>query len=58
MDNSAGALLKQGFIDKANKLEGNTRGEPRKRVYTKEELDLMFNQISDKDFNSFIRFAY
>ena len=50
--------LKQGFIDKANKLEGNTRGEPRKRVYTKEELDLMFNQISDKDFNSFIRFAY
>ena len=50
--------LKQGLIDKANKLEGDTRGEPRKRVYTADELDLLFNQITDKDFNTFVHFAY
>jgi len=50
--------LKQGLIDKANKLEGDTRGEPRKRVYTADELDLLFNQITDEDFNAFVRFAY
>ena len=50
--------LKQGLIDKANKLEGDTRGEPRQRVYTADELDLLFNQITDKDFNAFIRLAY
>ena len=50
--------LKQGLIDKANKLEGDTKGEPRQRVYTADELDLLFNQITDKDFNAFVRFAY
>ena len=50
--------LKQGLIDKANKLEGDTKGEPRQRVYTAYELDLLFNQITDKDFNAFIRIAY
>jgi len=50
--------LKQGLIDKANKLEGDTKGEPRQRVYTADELDLLFNQITDEDFNSFVHFAY
>ena len=50
--------LKQGLIDKANKLEGDTRGEPRQRVYTADELDLLFNQITDEDFNAFVHFAY
>tara|TARA_Y100001970_G_scaffold291019_1_gene426725 strand:- start:4890 stop:5768 length:879 start_codon:yes stop_codon:yes gene_type:complete len=50
--------LKQGLIDKANKLEGDIKGEPRLRVYTENELDLIFSQITDKDFNSFVRFAY
>ena len=50
--------LKQGLIDKANKLEGDTKGEPRQRVYTSYELDLLFNQITEKDFNAFIRLAY
>jgi len=50
--------LKQGLIDKANKLEGDTRGEPRQRVYTAHELDLLFNQITDEDFNAFVHFAY
>ena len=50
--------LKQGLIDKANKLEGDTKGEPRQRVYTEDELDLLFNQITDEDFNTFVHFAY
>ena len=50
--------LKQGLIDKANKLEGDTKGEPRQRVYTEDELDLLFNQIRDEDFNTFVHFAY
>jgi len=50
--------LKQGLIDKANKLEGDTKGEPRQRVYTEHELDLLFNQITDEDFNAFVHFAY
>ena len=50
--------LKQGLIDKANKLEGDTRGEPRQRVYTADELDLLFNEITDEDFNTFVHFAY
>ena len=50
--------LKNGLISKANKISGSTLGEPRNRVYTTDELDLMFNQITDEDFNSFVRFAY
>jgi len=50
--------LKQGLIDKANKFEGDTKGEPRQRVYTAYELDLLFNQITDEDFNTFVHFAY
>ena len=50
--------LKQGLIDKADKIEGDTKGLARQRVYTKEELDLMFNGIQDGDFNSFVKFAY
>ena len=50
--------LKQGLIDKADKLKYDTRGEPRQRVYSAEELKLMFNEISDHNFNAFVRFAY
>ena len=50
--------MKNGLIDKANKLNGDTKGEPRQRVYTKSELDLLFNGIQDKDFNAFVKFAY
>ena len=50
--------LKQGLIDKANKLKYDTRGEPRQRVYSKSELDLIFEQVIDKDFNAFIKLAY
>ena len=50
--------LKNGLIDEANKLNGDTKGEPRQRVYTKSELVLLFNGIQDKDFNAFVKFAY
>ena len=50
--------LKQGLIDRAYKLNGDTKGEARQRVFTKTELDLMFNEIQDGDFNSFVKFAY
>ena len=50
--------LKNKLITKANKLVGDTKGESRTRVYTKEEMDLMFRNIKDKSFNAFVRFAY
>ena len=50
--------LKQGFIDKANKLDYDSRGEPRQRFYNDEELKLMFDEITDTFFNTFVRFAY
>ena len=50
--------LKQGLIDKADKLDGEIRGPARQRVFTKEELELMFNEVKNEDFNAFVRFAY
>ena len=50
--------LKKGHITKANKLDGNTKGEARSRVYNKEELNLIFTELQDDSFNSFVRFAY
>ena len=50
--------LKQGLIDKADKLKYDTRGEPRQRVYSSEELKLMFAEITDISFNAFVRLAY
>ena len=50
--------LKQGLIDKADKLKYDTRGEPRQRVYSSDELKLMFAEITDISFNAFVRLAY
>ena len=50
--------LKNDLITEANKLPMDTRGEPRQRTYTKEELKLMFEHIKPIDFNRFVRFAY
>jgi len=50
--------LNKGLIDKANKLKYDTRGEPRQRYYTDNELKLMFDEINDHNFNAFVRFAY
>jgi len=50
--------LKNNLIEKAHYLPGDTKGEARHRTYTADELKLMFANIEDKSFNSFVRFAY
>ena len=50
--------LKHNLIKNAFKIPGDTTGEPRNRVYTDSELELMFEKIKDDSFNAFVRFAY
>jgi integrase len=50
--------LNNNLIIKANKINGDTKGEARHRTYTSDELNLMFTSIKDDSFNSFVRFAY
>lgn len=50
--------LKNGYITQADKLTGDTKGEARQRVITKNELKLLFNGIIDRDFNEFVKIAY
>ena len=50
--------LKNRLIKKAYKIEGDTKGETRSRVLSKNELNKLFNNISDNQFNKFVHFAY
>ena len=50
--------LKQGLVKKAFKIEGDTIGESRHRVFSEKELKLLFDDAKDERFNQFIRFAY
>ena len=50
--------LKQGLIVKAHKIEGDTKGESRIRVFNDKELKILFEEIKDTLFNNFVRFAY
>ena len=50
--------LKQGLVKKAFKLEGDTIGESRHRVFSEKELKMLFDNAKDEQFNQFIRFAY
>ena len=50
--------LKKGLINKANKLDGNTKSEARTRIFSKNELKLIFDEVQDYRFNQFVRFAY
>lgn len=49
---------KYKLITQAHKLEGDTKGEARQRVLTKNELKILFKGIRDKDFRDFVKFAY
>jgi integrase len=49
---------KHCLIVKPTRLEGGSKWKLRNRVFSRMELDLLFNQITDEDFNSFVRFAY
>jgi Site-specific recombinase XerD len=50
--------LKHNFINKAQKLPGDIKGESRMRTYSKAEMNLMFDRIIPFDFNRFVQFAY
>ena len=50
--------LKNNLISKAHKLPGNTKTEARHRTYTKDELNSMFKNMQDNNFNKFVQFAY
>ena len=50
--------LKNKLVRHAHKLTGDTKGLARHRVFTKDELNMLFETISDINFNQFVRFAY
>ena len=50
--------LKQSLITKTYKLEGDTKGESRNRVLSDSELKTLLDNLRDKRFNLFVRFAY
>ena len=50
--------IKNGLIEKANKLTGDTIGEARNRVFTSNELNMLKKGIKCPKFNSFVRLAY
>ena len=50
--------LKQGLVKRTFKLEGDTIGESRHRVFNEKELQMLFDNAKDERFNQFIRFAY
>ena len=49
---------KNCFINKPVRLQGGSKWESRHRVLNKDELQLLFDEIKDERFNSFVRFAY
>jgi integrase len=50
--------LKYGLVRKAYKLEGDTKGDSRQRVFNNKELQMLFDNAKYEQFNQFIRFAY
>jgi integrase len=50
--------FKNQLILKYESIPGGNKYEARTRVYTREELDLMFEKITPKHFNLFVQFAY
>jgi integrase len=49
---------KNQLIPKYESIPGGNKYEARTRVYSREELDLMFEGITPKHFNLFVQFAY
>tara|TARA_Y100001968_G_C19266141_1_gene671785 strand:+ start:81 stop:869 length:789 start_codon:yes stop_codon:yes gene_type:complete len=48
----------EGLISCPKRIKGGNKYEPRHRVFTKEELDLIFNNAQSKAYGDFIKFAY
>ena len=49
---------KHRLISKPVRLQGGSKWETRNRVFTSLEIKSIFNEMMDKQFNSFVRFAY
>ena len=49
---------KNNYIQDFQKLEGGNDYDARNRVFTKDELDLLFENVTPYPFNQFIQFAY
>ena len=49
---------KNQLTPKYESISGGNKYEARTRVYSREELDLMFERITPKHFNLFVQFAY
>ena len=50
--------FKKKLIPRYESIPGGNKYEARTRVYTREELDLMFERITPQHFNLFVQFAY
>jgi len=50
--------FKQKLISGHEPIPGGNKYEARTRVFTREELDLMFERITPNHFNLFVQFAY
>ena len=50
--------FKQKLIASYEPIPGGNKYEARTRVFTRQELDLMFEKITPKHFNLFVQFAY
>ena len=50
--------FKHGFINKPVILKGGSKWESRHRVFNDSELKLLFDEMRDKRFNAFVKFAY
>jgi integrase len=48
----------QGYLQSYQKIPGGSNYDPRTRVYTKKELDILFQGVTPYHFNQFIQFAY
>ena len=47
-----------GYLKSYQKIPGGSNYDPRTRVYTKKELDILFQGVTPYHFNQFIQFAY
>lgn len=47
-----------GYLKSYQKIPGGNNYDPRTRVYTKKELDILFQGVTPHHFNQFIQFAY
>ena len=50
--------FKHCLICKPVRLQGGSKWESRHRVFNKDELQLLFDEVRDERFNCFVRFAY